>query len=398
VRDSYYQDIQKKENEISLYDIFDFLTDAWKRLAIATIVGGILGFTSWYFLGSYQAESVLQNHSNSNTNTNTNTNTNGLDLLSWMIIQKNLPNLAAQIVVSGKAPEGQAELYSVLADNQWWQKNAVPIFAISRVDMKDFVNISKGFDGPSADILNITLSASGSSKEGAVNAVRGASQFLRSGGAYLQIRSFINGYEREIISAQGEIQKKITGTKIEMGYQKLRSKSLEELYKRYPSNSSIGQQVIDPKESGAKYLSITTQIIAANNDINQSRETLNRLEDRLAQIATIRTFLNEALPKLENNFDGLVLGNELLAVEVNLREKIDKDDHKQLEILDEIRSKLLNIQACFNKSLESNAAPTANKKGMIKATAGGLAGGFFLMLLVLLSGRVFSGMKSVGDK
>jgi len=52
----------------------------------------------------------------------------------------------------------------------------------------------------------------------------------------------------------------------------------------------------------------------------------------------------------------------------------------------------------FSKGFEMNTAPTASKKGMIKATAGGLAAAFFLMLLALLGGRVWTSVKSGGAK
>ena len=393
--DIHNQEMSSNEAEISLLDIVNFLTDAWKKLAIAALVGAGLGLAGWFVLGSYSAEYVLLN----NTNTNTNTNTLGLDLLSWKVIQKNLPNLAAQIVEDGKSPEGQAGLFRTLSDDQWWQKNAIPSYALSKADTKDLAGISKEFDGASTTILSVAVRANGSSKEGAIDAVRVATQFLRTGGAYLQIRSMLNAYESELISAAAEIQRKITGTKIEMGYQQQRAKSLEELYKRYPSNSSVGQQVVDPKESGAKYFSITTQIIAANNDINQSKEVLNRMDDRLAQLVLTKSFLNEALPKIETTFDGLALDQELLAIETKLRDKISKDDPKQQEILDQIRSQLLMIQARFTKGLEANTAPTSSgKKGMIKSTAGGLAGGFFLVLMLLLGQRVWVSIISGGAK
>ena len=385
--------------EISLLDIITFLIDSWKKLAIAAPVGTGLGLASWFILGSYSAEYLLLNNTNTNTNTNTNSNTYGLDLLSWKVIHKSLPNLAAQIVEDGKVPEGQTGLYRPMSNDQWWQKNAIPIYALSKADNKDLAGISKEFDGASTTILSVAVSATGSSKEGAIDAVRSAAQFLRTGGAYLQIRSALNAYEGEVISAAGEIQRKITGAKIEMGYQQQRAKSLEELYKRYPSNSSVGQQVVDPKESGAKYLSITTQIIAANNDINQSKEALNRLEDRLTQIALTKSFLDEALLKIETTFDGLVLDKELLAIESKLRDKVGKDDPKQQEILDQIRSQLLMIQARFTKGLEASTAPTSiGKKGLIKSIAGGLTGAFLLTLLVLLGQKVWSNVKNGGAK
>lgn len=372
-------------SEISLPDIVNFVQESWKKLAIAALVGGILGFANWNFLGSYQAEYVLLNNSN----------TYGLDLLSWKVIQKSLPNLAAQIVEDRKVQEGQVGSYRALASDQWWQKNAIPVYAFSKTDSKDLAGISKEFDDASTTILSVVINASGSSQEAAMNAAKGAAQFLRSGGAYLQLRSMLISYEGEVIMAAGEIQKKITGTKIEMGYQQQRAKSLEELYKRYPSNSSFGQQVVDPKESGTKYLSITTQIIAANNDINQSKEVIIRLNDRLAQLALIKVFLDEALPASQNTYDGLELNKELLAIEAKLRDKIGKDDPRQQDILDQIHSQLLIIQARFTKGLESNSAPTSSgKKGMIKSIGSGLAGGFSLALLLLLGQRMLHNVKS----
>ena len=383
------QEISSNEAEISLLDIVSFVQESWRKLAIASIAGAIVGLSGWFFLGSYSAEYVLLN----------NTNTFGLDLLSWKVIQKSLPNLAAQIVEDGKAPEGQTELYRALASDQWWQKNAIPGYALFKADAKDFAGVSKEFDGASTTILSVSLSATGSSKDGAIDAVRAATQFLRTGGAYLQIHSLLNAYEGEIISAAGEIQKKITGAKIEMGYQQQRAKSLEELYRRYPSNSGVGQQVVDPKESGAKYLSITTQIIAANSDINQSKEALSRMDDRLAQLTLVKSFLDEALPKIETTFDGLILDKELLAIEAKMREKVDKDDPKPREILDQIRSQLLIIQARFTKGLEANTAPkSSGKKSMLKTTAGGLASGFFLMLLLELGQRKWLSIKGDGGK
>jgi hypothetical protein len=41
---------------------------------------------------------------------------------------------------------------------------------------------------------------------------------------------------------------------------------------------------------GAKYMPLATQIIAINNDINQSKESLMRLRDRLTQIALVKVF------------------------------------------------------------------------------------------------------------
>ena len=64
--------------EISLLDIVNFLQGSWKKLAIAAVVGAVLGFGNWYFLGSYNAELALNNNG-------------GIDLVGWRLLQKPCP-------------------------------------------------------------------------------------------------------------------------------------------------------------------------------------------------------------------------------------------------------------------------------------------------------------------
>ena len=378
----------KAEDEISLLDIVNFLQESWKKLAIAAVVGAVMGFASWNFLGSYQAEYALLNNNNSYA----------LDLFSWKVIQKGLPNLAAQIENEGKSPENQVALYKTLASEQWWQKNVIPDYVISKADIKDLAAIGKDLDAASATILSLTVSASGATKDKSIENVRAAANFLRTGSAYLQLRSILNSCETETISTVADLQKRITTTEIEMGYQVQRAKALEDLHKRFPGGNNASNQVVDPKDSGAKYLPLATQIIAVNNDINLSKENLLRYKDRLVQITQLKIFLDEAMPLTEKTFDGIVLGDELLAVETKMRAKMPKDDIKQQEVLDQLRTQLLSVKNRFTKNLNANAAPKSIKKGMIKTTAGGLAGGFFLVLMLLLGQRVWTGIKSGGAK
>ena len=378
------------DGEISLLDIVNFLTGTWKKLAAASIVGAVLGLAGWLTLGSYSAEYVLLNNNNNNSY--------ALDLVSWKMLQKSLPNLAAQIVEENKAPQDQGSLYRAMSNEQWWQKNVLPSYALSKADTKDLAGISKDLDAASTTILNLTLTASGSSKEQSIVNVRAASKFLRSGSVYLQIRSMINGYESQTVSTVAELQQKITSTQIEMGYQQERAKSLEELHKRFPGGANVSGQVVDPKDSGAKYLPLATQIVAVNNDINSSKETLARLQKRVEQISLIKSFIEQAIPLQDQTFDGLALDDQLLAIEGSLRSKLAKGDANGQELLDHLHSQLLAIQVRFTKGLEANTAPTASKKGMIKSTAGGLAAAFFLMLLALLGKRVWQTVKSGGAK
>jgi hypothetical protein len=140
-------------------------------------------------------------------------------------------------------------------------------------------------------------------------------------------------------------------------------------------------------------LPLITQIIAVNNDINQNKENLIRLNDRLNQIALMKQFLVEALPLADTELDGILLSKSLLSIEDKLRKGLPAADIKNRQALDQLRSQLLTIEARFTKGLEANTAPVTKKTGMLKATAGGLAGLGFLMLVFLLGRKVLGNLK-----
>ena len=383
---SKWSDSSQPEAEISLADIIGFIQESWKQLVIAGIVGAVLGFGSWHFLGSYKAELILLNY------TNTNTNTIGLDLLTWRTLQQSLPSLASQIIQDNLAPE-QKDIYRTMSDPQWWAKSVVPSYAISKADTKDLAMISKDLDSAVTRILSFTINAGGQTKESALNHVRLASQFFRSGGAYLQLKTLLNGYESETIGTVAEIQNKLTQTQVDQRYYQERIKTLEDLLKRFPNRSSVNTQLIDSKESGSKYLPVENQLIAANNDLNQSKEVVSRLNDRLVQIKLMKQFLDQAIPLSENQTDGILLTRTFLTIEEKLRKDLAADDLKGRLALDQLRAQLLTIEVRFVKSLEAGTARIAKKTGMLKTTAAGIAIAGFLMLALLLGRKLLRNLK-----
>ncbi len=368
------------ETEISLLDIVNFLQESWKKLVIAAVVGALLGFGNWYFLGSYNAELVLSNNG-------------GTDLVGWRSLQKTLPNLADQIIDESKAPEGKEALYRTLANADWWQKNALLVYGMSKADTKDLASTA-GLEAAGTSIVSLTITAGGSTKDKAIDNARDAKNFLLQGASYLAIRSLFSAQEAQLTIADADIAKKMNATQVELTYQLERLKSLESLAKRFPNDSKVISQVVDPKDSGAKYMPISTQIIAANTDINGSKEALERLKDAQAQMAILRIWVKQVSPIMNSSYDGIVLTKKLLEEEAQLRTNLGASDPKALVFVDDLRSKLLANDVRFSKGFEMNTAPTASKKGMIKSTAGGLAGAFFLMLLVLLGGQVLLHIKS----
>ena len=372
------------EAEISLLDIVNFLQESWKKLAIAAVAGALLGFANWFFLSSYQAQIILINNGSS-------------DLVELRSLQKILPNLANQMIDEGKVPQGQELLYRELSNPDWWPKNVVPTFGMSKVEIKDLTS-RVGLESAGSSISSLTISVGGASKDQAIENVRLAKNFFLQGASYLALRSIFRAQESKLLSSDADITKKINATQIELGYQQERLKNLESLAKRFPSDAKVSTQVVDPKYSGAKYLPITTQIIAANTDINSSKEALERLKVEQVQIGTLRTWVKQISPLMDDAFDGVALNKQLLEQEALLRSSLNSSELKPLLFIDDLRTTLIANSIRYSKGFEMNTLPTAIKKGMIKTTAGGLAGAFLLMLLVLLGQRVWTHIKSDGAK
>jgi hypothetical protein len=375
---------QEESSEISLLDIVNFLTGAWKKLAIAAIVGGALGLAGWFFLGSYQADIVLNN-------------IGGIDLVGLRSLQKNLPNLADQMVEESKVPQGQESLFRTLTNPEWWVKNVVATYGMSKADTKDLASTA-GLENAGTSIVSLTIIASGSSRVMAIDNVRNAKDFLLQGASYLALKSIFNAQESQVISSDAEIAKKMNAAQVELEYQQERLKSLELLAKRFPGEQKSVSQVVDPKDSGAKYMPISTQIIAANTDINATKETLERLKDARQQMTILKTWVTQISQLMGSTYDGITLNQRLLEQESQLRSTIPTNDTKSLVFVDGLRSSLLANSLRFSKGFEMNTAPIATKKGMIKTTIGGLFAAFFLMLLILLGQHVWQTVKSGATK
>lgn len=370
------------DSEISLADIVTFLTESWQKLVGAAVAGAILGLGSWYLIAPHQVTINLRNNE-------------GLGVLSIKSLQATLPNLASEILEKKQAPEGKVDLYRTMSSPQFWTKALTPVFALTKADIKDL-----GADIKDANnaVLFLRVQGSGGSKDAATQNTDAITQFLRQGGAFMAIRDLFTAQQSDFLGAQAKIESKINSTLIELEYQKNRLKSLEELGKRFPVESRSSIQAFDPKDSGAKYLPINTQIIAINTDINSNLENLSRLKDQQAQQAQIKRWLELAGPLIEKTYNGLELSKQLLALESEFRAEIKGTDPKDFAFIDGLRTSLLSYQARFRWGLVQDGTPTANKPGRLKFTAGGLAGAFVLMLLFLLGQRVWANIKGSDTK
>lgn len=377
-------DSQLIESELSLLDMALFLQGSWKKLVIAAVVGAGLGFTGWLAFGTYKAEIILINNG-------------GIEPTSWRNLQRTLPSLASKILHIKKIPEEKISIYRQMSNEQWWRVNSIPVYSITKSDLKEVVERPSAEEMPATNqILSIVMSDTSRYHEIAIANVIEATHFFISGSSYLTIKKWLKDLEALSFKSNAVVAKKISDTEIELRYQQQRLNGLEVLFKRFPGDPKVSMQVTDPGESSIKYLPLTTQIVALNAEIAANKEILQRLQDQGAVLILQKQFIDQAIVLLGETVDGIGLNANLLDLESALRAKVRPEDIKSINYLDGIRSILLGYKAQFSIGLVENTPALAIKRGLIGFIAVGSISTFLLMTLIILGKRAWPSLK-IGD-
>ena len=375
--------VTDSNDSISFIDIVDFIQAWWKAIVVAALVGGCLGFGGWALLAKYKAESIMINEG-------------ALTFMSWRGLQKNLPILAAQMISNKQVKKEEEDQFLNLANAKWWEKNIVPTYSLTKNDTKDLVTISKELqESGGTNILNLVVTTTGSNKKNAATNAEITTKFIKQGAAYLQVKSLINGYEANILNTDAELQKKITDAEVDLKFMRERAKNLEALRQRFPANVAVNSgQVIDLKDSNAKFMPISTQLVAVNTDINSTVESLQLMQHKLAQTATLREFVIQATPIVSRDTNGIAVIDALLEVESSLRQQLKPNDTNGLQSLNNIKATLIGMRTGFTKNFYTDLVPYVSKPNALPATAGGLFGAAVLTILYALTRKTFNSLKA----
>lgn len=368
------------EQEIGLFDLVNFIQNEWKTIIAASITGSIIGISGWIAFADYKAEGVMLN------------NGRAIDFVTWRALQKNLPLLAAQL----KEKDTESVLFSGLDNPNWWQKNVVPNYSLSKADTKDLIGISKELqDTEGQNILSLTVTTKGSTKDQSLSRLEATTHFISEGSAYLLLKNLINEYEFKVLNNDADLQKKITDAEVELRYLQERAIKLERLRRDFPANVAVNsQQVVDLKDSSAKYMPISTQLVAVNTDINATNESLERMKKQLSQAEVLRKFLSLSKPLLLAETSGLKLASQLLDVEAKVRKQEATNDINALQLLNTIRSSIVSIQSKFTNGLESALKPVVSKTSPLPSVGGGLAFGALLGVIYALGRKALIKIKT----
>ena len=385
----YVQDFdQERGDEIDLRDVADFLRGEWRKLLVAAVatmlfvVGGAAAFSGYKASGAIIPVAV-ENRTSS-----------AFDFVKWKYFQRMLPNLAADLLQSGRVPADDREAqFRLLSRPEWWDKNVQPQYAFSKNDSRLLAGASKEFqDAEATRIQYLAVESAGASREEARKNLATTIDFIRSGAAYLELKRLVLEADAAATKAEADLRQKILAAEVEMDFLRRKTANLEALRKRFPGNvAGTAGQILDPKDTAAKYLPIETQIVAANADLYALDESLGRMRNAQAQHAVTRRFLERALPAADKFMDGPELGDELLAIVAGLRREVPADDLIRQHALPQLESGIRSILAAFGKGLQVSLEPEGRRVAKLSLLAAlGFIGGGMAMLVVALARRALS--------
>lgn len=370
-------------DELSLQDVVDFVAMHWQKLLLGAAAGLVLGLAGWFFLGRYSAESILIN--NEVGASADKGSSRAMSFLAWRGVSRSLPGLASQWVQEGRVDEASMGQMRAMANPVWWNTGVKPTFSLTKADAKNLAAISKSMqESGSADILNWVVTTKGKTEEQAARNAQVATDFIMQGSAYLSVREVLSGYESQVLTAESELQKKVSDTEVELRFLRARAQNMEALRQKFPGNSSGSQQVVDLRDSNAKFMPIVTQIVAVQSDIHDAQERLERMNDQLERSRLLRQFLDKTRDKTAEVSNGLQWIDQLLQNVETLRAQANADDTNAQLVLNTVQADLVRVRTHFTKGLETRLAPSVTPPPLLPPLAGGFVAGGVVTLLWLL--------------
>lgn len=357
---------QPTEDEISLFDILNFLMDNWKFYVAGSLLGLLiaLGFVS--VKGQYDAELVLINQES------------GLNFMTWRMVQKNLLTLANEQAASS---DQSTSLQKAMITGEWWKKAVVPTYSLTKAETKELVGISKEVqDLESTRIQSFVVRVSGKTLSDAKQDIGFVVNFIRTGAIFADASAIVLNLQNKVVRSISRIELDVTRALREMSVMTERRDRIYALRKEFP-NENVVSQVVDVNEGVAKFLPIATQLVAVLTDINLLDEKLLRLQQEKSQLELASEFVTRANVVLKSGFQNQSLIADLLNLEGEIRKNIPSNDLSKMIVLDEIKNSLVIIQASYTLGLQQFSPPAVVAPKYVKPAGIGLSAGAFFGLL-----------------
>ena len=367
------------EDTISLLDIVRFIKVSYKKILLLGICGLVAAVSFTYALGQYTASITYRNYAE-------------LDIPRIRYLQSALPKLAQEESAKGNV--------SSFGSEGLWQSAVKIKNLVGKSDAKDLLD-PESLRTNRFNIYAIEVLGKANTKQLAEDRVQEISNFFISGTVFIDLRDLMRQYELNVIAINAKLDTKILNAEVELAYIDRRIKSLIELKKQYPA-SAIGHtnllQLTDVNDSGAKYLPILMQIIAATVDQKNQNELLIRYKQEAAQMRIYGSFVEKAKPFMDMGLKDPKLITNLLDIVTQATKGVNTNYEKVT--LSKIEGELKNIMAFKLYGLPQVGSVSTIGPAYLKNAAIGLFGGSMLGILLALglvvAQRFRAEMKSTG--
>jgi hypothetical protein len=355
------------ENIITVLDIVHFIKESYQKVALLALGGSIFALIFTFALGQYTASITLLNYAE-------------LDIPRIKYLQAALPKLSQEELLKGG-------ISSFGSEGLW--KSAIKVNSlVGKSDAKDLIDPAS-LKSNRFNIYAIELIGKANAKQLAEERVQEVSNYFINGTVFIDLRDLVSQYELQVTTTNSKLGTKILNAEVELAYIERRIKSLNELKRQFPAtitNQNNSMQLMDAKDSAAKYLPVLTQIIAATVDQNSQLELLQRYKEEGAQMRIYSSFVEKAKPFM----DAGLKDPKLLANLLNILDEAKKEANTNYEkvTLSTIEGDLKKIMA-----LKLYGLPQVGSIGIIgpayfKNIAIGLFGGAMMGILFALGLRV----------
>lgn len=364
---------QYEEDTISLFDIVQFIKESYKNILLLGLGGLVAAVVFTFGLGQYTASITLLNYAE-------------LDIPRIKYLQAALPKLAQ---------EGSFKTVSNFLGSEGLWKSAIRVNSlVGKSDAKDMLDPT-ALKSDRFNIYALEFIGRANSKQGAQDRVQEISDFFVNGTVYIDLRDLVRQYELNLTATNSKLGTKILNAEVELAYIDRRIKNLNELKKQYPmtaSNQGNITQLMDAKESGAKYLPILTQIIAATTDQNNQNELLLRYKEEATQMRVYALFAEKAKPLMDAGLkDPALLANLLEIVE---QTKKTVSTNYERVILSTIEGDLKKVMGLKLYGLPQVGSVDFKNPPYFKYAAIGLFGGLLIGLLLGIGRRLLQNLRA----
>ena len=357
------------DQELSLRDLVNFIREFYKQIFYFALAGLIFGCIS-SFLIPYTATISLSNDANIN-----------LSELRYYLTQIPRSDIDDQKKFN---KEGKFN-----ADEIFWKEHVKPITLLNKSDGKDLLDASS-LNADGSKIASIQIFTKVSSIGDPARQLEQIKDDFILGIKFVLARDLIREVALEALTINNEMKSKYSTSEIELEYLQKRIKNLHKLKNQFPGSISIGTQVVDAKDSGSKYLPITTQIIAATTDANNLVEALARYEDAASKSVVKVLFVKKAKPLLPSDNHNPLLLQDLLSICEQIASNLS-DPNQMLEI-EHIKQRLAAIQITKINRLTESGAVSFERKSPLTFSLFGLLAGLLIGLLVAFGVNIYRKM------